>query len=264
MRTSGVLKNKYDTRDLSFERTLGSVSPINLPDEYNADRTGEFPDQNKDGFPNGCTGYTQNDLGQNEFDKKFDPAYVYNNTLSLANLPPHSPCQLRDSFKAVRLWGLQPREGGDALEYKRGAYFDVDKVNGSYFEGVRSALWLNRQSHRTVSVATPWFWSSVTKSGIMRPPKKYEWKAGTIGHNYEIVGWKKVEGEIQLIVKPWGGTQWGDGGYGYISKEIFDNLLKISGTAMYTQANWRKEDAKSIKLDLQEFILSLLRRWGFL
>lgn len=258
----GIVPERYDLRDRSFERTLGSVSPRNLPDEYLADRTGEFPDQNADNYPQGCTGYTQNDLGQNELNAKFDPAYVYINTLTLANLPPHSPCQVRDSLKAVRMWGLQPREGGNALEYKRGAYFSVDKVDGSYFEGVRSALWLNRLEHRTVSVGSPWFWGTILPTGGIFPmPKKFKW---INGHNWEVVGWKTLEGKPHLICKAWVGPNWGDKGYGYMSKEIFDKLMNVSGTSIYTQANWGKEDALTIKLDLHEFIMSLLRRWKFI
>lgn len=262
MISSGILRNRYDLRDFSFERTLGSVSPAELPAEYNADRTGEFPDQNADGYPNGCTGYTQNDLGQNELDNKFDPAYVYKNTLTLANLPPHSPCQVRDSLRAVQHWGLQPRDGGNALDYKRGKYFDVDKVEGSYFEGVRSALWLNRLDHRTVSVGSPWFWGTILPTGGIFPvPKKYKWVSG---HNWEAVGWKTIDGKPYLICKAWAGPNWGDRGYGYMSKEIFDKLMNVSGSSLYTQVNWDKDAAKTIKLDLQEFILDLLRRFRFI
>jgi hypothetical protein len=264
---SGVLPNRYDRRDYSYERTFGAVDAAQLPKEYNADLAYDFPDQNKDGYPNGCTGYTQSETGQDEYGIPFDAAYVYRNTLTLANLPPDSPCQIRDSFKAVGLWGLQPRKGGNALDYKRGRYFDVDKV-GDYFDGVRSALWLNRMSKRTVSVGTPWHWPMLAANGIMKGPKKYAWPAGLVGHNYKICGWKtlgtKDWSQPYLIVKAHCGAGWGDGGYGYMSREVFNKLMNISGTFMYTQRNWIVDDIPRIKLDLGEFILSLLRRWRFL
>lgn len=256
----GIQPNRYDRRDHSHERTFGTIDPLSLPKEYNADRTGEFPDQNRDGYPNGCSGYTQNDTGENEYNKRFDPAFVYQNTLTIANLPPHSPVQVRDSFRAVRLYGLKPMDSrdGDPSLYKRGKYFDVDKV-GDYFDGARVALWLNRQANRALSVGTPWYWSFIKPDGFMRDWGKK--KAGDVWHNYEVTGWKTVDNKECLIVKAWCGPSWGDKGYGYMSREVFNRLMGISGTFLYIQRNWDQTDIPSIRFDLIEFVMDLLRRF---
>lgn len=254
---SGIQKNEYDTRDFSFERSFG-VSQLNLPEEYNADTTNRFPDQNKDGYPNGCSGYTQNATGELEYGIQADPSFVYANTLVIADLPPHAPVQVRDSFKATKIYGLKSGDT-DPLTYRRGNYYDVDKV-GDYFDGARTALYLNREHNRTLSVGTPWFKEWAVSGGIIKAPKKYVWDLSTIGHNYQIVGWKVLKGEPHLIVKPWLGKRWGDGGYGYISREIFNKTMAISGTFMYIQVNYTPDQVNTVKLDILELLLSLYRR----
>lgn len=260
---SGVLPNPYDTRDFSFERTFGTATPLELPDEYNADLGIDWPDQNKDGRPNGCTGYTQNELGQDEYGLPFDPGFVYDNTLQIAGLAPNSPVMVRDSFKATKIYGLKRRKVRkgetvpDPVQFRRGAYFDVDKV-GDYFDGVRSALWLNRLHNRTVSAGAPWFWRKAQGDGTLADFDAK--KLPDVWHNFKISGWKTIKGKPYLIVKPWCGRGWGDNGYGYMSRELFNKLFSISGTFLYTQANAKPEDIKTIKIDILEFVLSLYQR----
>lgn len=254
---NGVLKTHYDHRDYSNERTFGVVNLKVLPDEYNADLPElGFPDQNKDGLPNGCTGYTQSSLASNENGEWFDPAYTYEQTLLIANLAPGSPCNLRDSFKSTRTFGVKRKDG---TRLKRGQYFSVDKVNGSYFEGARSALWLNQFQRRTLSCATPWFheWNFPNENRVLRAPKKYEWKEGIVGHNYEITGWKQIDGAPHLILKSWQGPEVG---YLYVSREIFDKVMNIWGTALYIQRNATGADIKNIKPEIDEILIDLYKR----
>lgn len=156
-----------------------------------------------------------------------------------------------------------PTAGGDPLQYRRTAqYFDVDKVGGSYFEGVRSALWLNRLNKRSITVGTPWFWGTfLNDEGFFPAPRKYEWKSGTVGHDWVICGWTTVHGVPYLLCKAWLGAKWGWSGYGRMPQEVFDKLLKISGTFMYTQANLLAgQNPLRVKLDILELTLSLCRR----
>lgn len=253
----GVLPNRYDKRDYSHERTFGAVDLKVLPDNYNADLGLWFPDQEEDGLPNGCTGYTQTATAANENGEWYDPRYTYEQTLTIANLPPNSPCQLRDSFKETRTFGVKRKDG---TTFIRGAYFDVDKV-GDYFDGARNALWLNQFNKRTLSCASPWFreWLSPIK-GILPAPSRYVWNSNTPGHNYEICGWKTIAGKPYLIIKPWIGKGYGDGGYAYVSRETFNKTMNISGTALYIQRDPTDADIKPIKLDILELSLSLWQR----
>lgn len=257
MRT-GVQKNNYHKKDLSFERTFGAVSPINLPEEYNADLAISFPDQNADGLPNGCTGYTVSEIGQDENGELFDPRFTYEKTLAIANLPPNSPCKVRDALKESRTFGLKRKYNESTLV--RGAYFDVDKV-GDYFDGIRNALEKNKIERRTVLAASPWFHEWLwPKNGILPAPKKYVWDSGTIGHCYKICGWKTINHIPYLIIKPWCGAKWGDKGYAYMSRDICNKTFAISGTALYIQSNLTPGEVKTVKLDILELLLAFYRR----
>ncbi len=250
----------YDLRDYSYERTFGSVNIKELPDEYNADLAYDFPDQVKDGYPNGCSGYTQTETGQDEYGIPFDHAYTYLKACEIANMPMGSPLPVRASMKATSIYGLKPRGGTeeDALKYKRDSkYFDVDKV-GDYFDGARSALWMERLRKRTISIGTPWQWSSVLKDGIIRKFDKND--IANVWHNYKVSGWTTRSNKPYLLVKAWLGPDYGWSGYGLMPREIFNEVLKLSGTFMYTQANARPEDIKTIKLDIIEYLLTLYQR----
>lgn len=257
----GVLPNPYDLRDYSHERTFGTTDPATLPSEYNGDLGLDFPDQNADGYPNGCTGYTQAETGQDEYRKGFEPPFTYEKTLLIENAPPNSPCLVRDSMKATSVYGLKPRgmQESAALSYKRGAYFDVDKV-GDYFDGARTALWLNSDSRRTLSVGTPWVWGDfVDATGILaKLPLKISSSAPW--HNYKVCGWKTINGQVYLVIKAWCGPKWGDKGYGYVSRETFNRLMDISGTFMYLQRNAIGTDVQTIKVDILELILDFAKR----
>lgn len=257
---NGVQKNSYSLKDYSHERTFGAVDPKYFPDEYNADLGISFPDQNADGLPNACTGYTQSELGQDENGELFDPRFTYEKTLAIAGSPPGSPCQMRDSFKSTRTFGLKRKENDSTLV--RGAYYDVDKVNGSYAVGVQNALWLNNLQKRTVSCATPWFheWVFADKSGILVAPQKYIWDKNTTGHNWKACGWKTIKGKRYIIVKPWCGPLWGDHGYGYLEFSIFDRVMAISGTAIYIQSNLEAKEVQKVKIDILELALDFCRR----
>lgn len=254
---SGVQPNPYDLRDYSNERTFGSITPRDLPIEYNADLALTFPDQNADGLPNGCTGYTQSETGQDENGEKFDPRFTYEKTLFIENAPAGAPVQMRDSFKSTKIFGLSRTQNPTSV-LKRGAYFDVDKV-GDYFDGARSALWQNQLNKRTLSCATPWPWGDrIAHTGMMQDidPKN----APPVWHNYKICGWKDINHVPYLIIKAWCGSAWGDHGYGYMSREIFNKMLAISGTALYVQRNPDGADVQTVKLDILELILSLYQR----
>lgn len=264
MLRNGIKKHAYRATDYSFERTFGAMAPLKLPDEYNADIGFGFPDQLKDGKPNACAAYAQTETAQNEWGIDFDPGYVYEHTCLIEGTEDGAPCRdIRNSFKATEIYGNKPVQGGDPLQYRRTAkYFDVDKVNGSYFEGVRSALYLNRFKKRTITVGTPWFWGiHLPSPGIFPAPKKYKWDSGTIGHDWVICGWTTVGGIPYLLCKAWLGPAWGGNGYGLMSKDVFDKLLAVSGTFLYTQANLLAgQEPETVKLDIMELILSLYRR----
>lgn len=137
-------------KDYSYERTFGTT--LVFPDNYNTDAGLTMPDQNADGFPMGCTGYTQADIATDEDKVVYDPSFTYAKTCFIENHPQNQGCLIENAIKSTQVYGVKTKTQTeqDALNNKRGKYFDVDKV-GDYFDGIRSAIELNR---RPVSVGT--------------------------------------------------------------------------------------------------------------
>ena len=82
---NGLLKLKKDHRDYSFARTFGAVV-LQFPDEYSCDAGLTMPDQNLDGLPYGCTGYTQSELCQDEDVVAYNPKYTYDKSRIMSGM----------------------------------------------------------------------------------------------------------------------------------------------------------------------------------
>lgn len=274
---SGITPVLPDHRNLSFPRTFGSVSPETLPDEYSCEAGFSVPDQNADGLPFGCSGYSQSELCQDEDGVRYSPEYTYRKGQLLdGTLGQEVGVTLKKSLKSLVVYGALP---GDVLftdatdtaldqvagPQRRGRYFEVeDKTELDSFDDVRSALWLNRQAKRPVSVGTPWFieWGVPNPGGLngILPdfyyngnPNNYPW------HNFKVSGWKQINGQSYLVGKPWQGPNYGDKGYVYFSREVFNKVMKIRETGAFTVARATPADLQRVTLSILETIVSYLR-----
>src|SRR3990167_5413029 len=110
MPKNGARPTELDPRDYSFVATFGALSPIALPDEYSVDAGLTMPDQNGDGNPYSCTGYTTTDLGTDQDNVIYSPEYTYMKTLFLQGLPPETNgSDIRPALKSSKVYGLLPR-----------------------------------------------------------------------------------------------------------------------------------------------------------
>lgn len=178
--------------------------------------------------------------------------------------PLGSPCSLTDSLKSTIVYGVQGQNessDAEAATHRRGQYFQIEPTGGlDFFDSVRSALWLNRLDCRPISVGTPWFqeWE-VTIGGIIHDftydgnPGHYPW------HNYKICGWKNINGQPYLIGKSWQGRSYGDNGFHYISRDISNRLMTISGTGAFTLGKASKENIQVVELTILQTIVSYYR-----
>lgn len=258
MISSGVLPVKKDHRDRSYARTFGAA--ISLPDELNLDAGFGMPDQNADGRPQGCTGYTQSELCQDEDKKEYQPGYTYDRTRMMeGTYPDDVPCQMRTSLKSTIDYGVLGKDettDNEAGYHRRGAYYNVvDAPDLDAFDDVRSAMLSNK---RTVSVATPWFteWMNPNKGVLPFPTSK-----PASYHNWKICGWKQIQGSLFLIGKPWQGSAFGDKGYVYISRTTFNKVMSMYGAAAFTVRKASMADYETVKLSMLQTIASYLRMW---
>jgi len=77
----GVKKPRKDYRNYSFHRTFGSTVPNFIQPDFDEDAGLTMPDQNMEGLPFACTGYTQSELCQDMDKSSYKPKYNYEKTL---------------------------------------------------------------------------------------------------------------------------------------------------------------------------------------
>ena len=262
IRFSGVFKICPDHRDYSFHRTFGGTTEF-TPCNYDAGFP--IPDQDADGLPYGCTGYSSGNLCQDEDKVQYYPKFTYDQTLAEEGIFPDNPnfekvgCDVRDSLASTIVYGAQKvgETPAEALNHRRGQYFAVDLVAGmDWFDSFRSVL---QQNKRSISFASPWYSSFGTpQNGIISAPNSYDTTFAS-WHNHVIVGWKTINGVDYLIDKSWQGTAYGDNGFVYFPREVVNSLMAISGSGAFTVIPFTVANIQTVQLELWTYLASYLR-----
>jgi hypothetical protein len=254
-------------KDRSFKATFGDANPVG-PD-FNNDAGFGYPDQNADGRPNGCTGYAQSEICQDEDKAEYDPGFTYDMTRLVEGTSGQDvPCDVRDSLNTTIVYGLKRKDdpnavSTDAYSHHRGAYYRVDE-GPDYFSSILSAmrkyqaLWGKPCS---VSVASRWYgdFSMAAPNGVIPIPA--DWNSWYSMHNWKICGQKTINGVPYLIGKPWIGGVLGDGGYFYFSQEIFNKLLDFYFSGAFVLAPYTG-DFFTVKLTTLELFVSMVSHLG--
>lgn len=258
----GYKKVFTDRRDADFHKSFGSTNfdTKTLPLNYSADAGLTMPDQNADGYPYGCTGYTSADLCTDEDGVIYDPADTYLNT------PPGGTTDgraLRDSLKVLTTRG--PRTKSGQFGTKRSYYYNIRSTGYllDWFDAIRVALYITQSEKRSASIGIPWFpeFESPTIDGRLPENIVFNWnRAG--GHNAKIAGWKMIGDQPYLIVKSWQGKNYGDQGWCYMSRTLTNTLLNMPYTEVFTVTKMKPTDKQTVDLTVVEnvvsFILNLL------
>lgn len=264
MMQTGLTRIWPDHRDFSFHRTFGSVNPEIFPDSLMLDAGFPIANQNTDGLPYGCTGYCQSSVCQDEDKIQYLPRFTYDNTLIEEGITSSNPqfeqvgCDIRDSLASTIVYGLQAlgETPATALNHRRGQYFALEQEeNSDWFDTLRSTL---QTGQRSISVGSAWYASFATpQNGIVAAPDSYSDPHSM--HNHKICGWKTINGVPYLIDASWQGTQYGDNGFVYVSREIINNLLTQSGSGAFTIVPFTTANIQNVQLTIYEYLLSYLR-----
>ncbi len=251
---SGLKPIKRDIRDRDFHRTFGSVSQVSLPSSFSIDAEFPMPDQEADGLPNGCTGYAQADLCQDEDLIVFSPKAIYDQTLAMeGNAGNYTVgCDIRDSLKATILY------------FGRGGYYNVQPLD-SWAHGIQSTLFVNQLQRRAISVGTPWLpeFEFVGPDGIV-PDDFVVPTNWTEGHNWTIPEWSQKNGQTYFTCKSWQGKRVGDNGKLYFSEIGINKLLSIPNTGAFTVSKAQPLSIQTIKVALYERVISILQEIALL
>lgn len=236
---AGGAPNRWDHRDYDFLKSKKLGSLPTFPDNYCTDVGLWNPNQNEGcslftppvpPMPFGCTNYAQTDLLIDEDQKLYNPMELEAITHANAN----GGTDLRTSLKAlVKLHPNHPQFFNVQPDINRGGMID-------WFDAIRVAMIIGKPENRAVSVGSPWF------PGFMHPingvVSETNWNTTIIGtslsriswHDWNVKGWKMIDSQVYLIMKPWIGTGWADSGFGYISRTNFNRFMSIPGTVAYT------------------------------
>lgn len=259
---SGAKPTVLDKRDYSFHRTFGAAAII-FPPDFNVDVGKTMPNQDEQGLPMGCTGFTQTDNKNDEDDSIYKPDFTYFKTCYMEGHGPDKGCDIRTSLKSTKVYGflrIDETTDKDAEAHKGGQFFNIYDDGGlDWFDGIRNAI---QTRLKGVSAGSPWFpeWHYPQDGVLPMPnanileiaksnPNSLAW------HNYSIKGWVTKNGIPYLLVKSWQGKNYGHNGWAYMSREVANKIFAIRGSVAYIQAKASPQDIQSIQLDLIETVL---------
>jgi hypothetical protein len=250
---------RKDHRTFDFHRTFGTATGI--PEEFNFDKSGVMPDQNRDGNYNACTAYANNDIATSD-DKapNFDDyRFIYQKTLLLSGLDGEVPVEHMKALKAATVYGVKRKgetEQG-ALAHRRGQYFLVKRAP-DFFDGVISAMWIKQGG---LSVGSPWPSRIQMTSSDGVVPNFLTPPTFITGHCWAAVGVKKINGELRVICKSWQGSNFGDKGYCYFNREQINKLLSVTGAGAFVQKKADPREIQYVEMTITETILSYISMW---
>lgn len=269
MIANGTRPTKHDHRDFDFikSKKLGTTTVVTYPDNYSTDAGLWMPDQratnplftpNVPPLPFGCTDYAQTDLCIDEDGELYNPAYLENITHANDN----GGCDLRVSLNAVIKNGMLDMSGNVVHRGWHPAYFNIKPrlPELDWFDAIRLAMIVGQSEKRAVSVGTPWFPEFMSPvNGILPIPS---WNLQTVSwHNLNMKGWKTIDGQPYLIGKAWIGKEYGDKGFCYVSRPLFNCLMAIPGTAAFTLDKLLPgETAQTIDSTTIQWLISFIRQ----
>lgn len=261
---NGLAPITLDKRDYSYNLSFGGVHPV-FTSDYSVDFGKTMWDQNHDGFPYGCSGYTQSDNLIDEYQTIFKPEYTYKKTCFMEGHEPNTGCQLRTSFDSTRVYGVQAlaeTTDQEAEKHRGGSYYNIYDDGGlDWFDSIRVAI---QKEAKGASVGTPWFpeFELLGQTGILSMPALNEIQnpQNLSWHNFSCKGWKTINGVPYLMIKSWQGLNYGDKGWCYMSRSICNAILEIRGSGAFIQTHSVPEDKQTIVLTLWDYVMIFWNR----
>lgn len=235
---NGTRPLKIDHRDYDLHRTFGVAQTPIFPNELMIDAGLWMPNQNQPEsefgnppLPYGCTEYTQSDLCADQDGILYNPMYLEN----IVHANTNGGADMREVLKVVVNQGTQKKDGTIT---KRTGFFNIKAYAPlDYFDAIRYAMLSGGQERRSVSWGTPWYpiWeqTAMQMNPIMPAMLSYD-PTGCGWHNSKFAGWKTINGVTYLVNKSWQGTNCGENGWLYFSREVVNAVMQVPGTAAFT------------------------------
>lgn len=213
----GLKKLPFDIRDSRYnhEKVFG-VSAEPMPDRYLLPST--ILDQ--DGTYH-CTAYASCAIQESQEKIQFDPEWFYKQIGFIAGKYSDYGYSLRDALLTGVKKGFKPLVGMeiDAEKYKEGGFYWITGTD--LFLKVKQAMWRAKNELKTALGGTGWYdnWT-LSQNGIVKEGIDF------VGlHAVSIKGWDKIDGKEYLVIQNSYGTQYGNKGFFYFPKEVFNKTF---------------------------------------
>lgn len=264
---SGTHPTRHDHRDYDYLKTRKLTGvPATMPDNYSVDAGLRVPNQEAvdNNFnpsvmpmPYGCTNYAQCEICADEDAVLYNPQYLENITHANAN----GGADVRVSLDAVVNKGVQDQQG-NINNTGHPAYFNI-KPSGAIdaFDATRLAMLSTSSEKRGVSVGSPYWlqWNATGPNGIT-PPPDYDLQFAS-WHNWVVKGWKTIDNTVYLVCQMLQGASYGDKGFVYIPREVFNATIAVNGSILFTIDKLMPgEKVETISLPFIDAIVSYIRR----
>lgn len=202
----------------------------------NVDTLKLFPNQKTDGDFTECTALAVTDICGNMDGRPYDPDFTYAMTLKLQGaIPTTAGADPLSAMQSAIAYGLLPSSEQDFTALSMGELYvanwqnyskeDIQsafkyikngvRVLGADFQAIKSFI---QETGTGVSISLRWYENFMTpEGGILLPP------SGDFGY-HQVVAYDIDE--RGLLIKPWLGPDYGDGGYARLSEDVFNQVVQ--------------------------------------
>lgn len=252
MMKSGCKPHKVNHKNYGYFQTFGETIPPSFPDSYTTDAGLWMPNQDLPqvtqqfdvpALPEGCTDYTTADVGADLIAVLENPESVDD----ITNANAEGGTSVQTALQA-----------GTSIGFFN-SYFQVQPISLDAFDSVRLAMLSGVPEKRSVSVGSKWFpeFEQVDSTGILPTPNwdsvDFTW------HNHKIGKFLSINGVQYLGSKSWQGSNYGDNGWCYFSRPLFNSLMAISGSVMFTVTHGAPPPPQAISVTMLEWVESNFR-----
>lgn len=243
------LIQKFGSLTPQFPPTLGRPLPTLIPNQDIIDSAFTPPVPAE---PSGCTNETQSAakrlMGGTTRPDEIEAVTQANAKGGIAIVDSLDAC-LPPSFLHPERLGLFQQ------------HFNVLPKNGlDYFDAARLALFDSIPEYDSLSIGSPWFaiFGATKADGILPIPDSFNTLFAT-WHNWAVLDWKYIVDQPYLICLSWQGPNFGDKGFHYVSRPLFNQLMDIYGSSMRLPKNNQTEHPETISISTWEWAMSLSR-----
>jgi hypothetical protein len=273
---SGLIPVKVpDLRNLNHEVQFGAIDPSKLDPKGLGRKPLSIKNQRGTQF---CTAYGTATASEYIEEIEMSPEYQAALISEVAGEPILSGASAKNSLKALKLFGSLPKKDAPysldvegevfvanlknwpkdltqtADDYLKASYYDVLHGSHDAFDNIKSALaTAKEQGENRVAIAyTQWFSNWGGKKPFKRGTGSFSW------HCHLFIDWSVKDGQEVLVGHNSYGTEWGDNGLSYWTREAVNQLLEDNRNEVFMVRDLTPETAKDAQWGLAVTIYDML------